>query len=158
MSTSELTRSETDRRLYALPGVGTLRRRGWTSRAASAEADGRRWEIARRGIWHPWVEAVDPAGATTGRFTTRGLSRGGTLWWMERELALRPASRWREHYALVDGERELAVIEARGWGRRPVKVTVDDPAALETGLLLFAVFVVQGLADDSAAASVVSSG
>lgn len=158
MSSSELTRSTADRRLYALPGVGTLRMRGWTARAASAEAEGRRWEIARGGLWRQSVEARDPAGATTGRFSASGSHRGGRLQWLDRELAVRPASRWREHYALIDGDRELAVIEARGWGRRPVKVTVDDPAGLDPGLLLFAVFVVQGLADDSAAASVFSSG
>ena len=46
-----------------------------------------------------------------------------------RELALRPASRWRERYALADGDHELAVFDGRGWGRRPVTVVVDDPAA-----------------------------
>jgi hypothetical protein len=41
-----------------------------------------------------------------------------------RELMLRPASRWRERYALAEGDHELAVFEGKGWGRRPVKITV----------------------------------
>jgi hypothetical protein len=84
-----------------------------------------------------------------GEFEPRGLRRGGTLRWAGRELTLRPASRWRERYALADGDRELAVFDGKGWGRRPVKVSVDDPEALEPGLLLFAVFVVRGLAADA---------
>jgi hypothetical protein len=34
-----------------------------------------------------------------------------------------------------------------------VKVTVDDPAALDPGLLLFAAFVVRGLAEDASSAA-----
>jgi hypothetical protein len=154
----ELMRTAADRRVFALAGVGTLRWKGWASRAASAEADGRRWEIARGGLWRRTMEATDATGATTGRFATRGLRRGGSLRWIDRELALRPATRWRERYALVDGDRELAVLEARGWGRRPVRITVDDPQRLDRGLLLFAAFVVRGLANDAVAASVLSSG
>jgi hypothetical protein len=45
------------------------------------------------------------------------------------------------------------VLDGRGWGRRPVKVSVDDPDALEPGLLLFAVFVVRGLAEDAGTAA-----
>jgi hypothetical protein len=53
----------------------------------------------------------------------------------------------------------LAVFEGKGWGRRPVKVTVDDPRALDPGLLLFAAFVVRGLGEDaSAAAGATASG
>ena len=61
-------------------------------------------------------------------------------------------------YVLAERERELALIDAKGWGRRPVKVTVDDRQALDPGLLLFAVFVVLGLANDAAAASAASAG
>jgi hypothetical protein len=50
---------------------------------------------------------------------------------------LRPASRWRERYALAEDDHELAAFEGKGWGRRRVKVTVDDPRALDPGLLLF---------------------
>jgi hypothetical protein len=45
----ELTRTPGDRRLYTLEGVGTLRLQGFVSRTATAEADGMRWRIARRG-------------------------------------------------------------------------------------------------------------
>ena len=112
----ELTRTAADRRVFALLGVGTLRWKGQASRAASAEADARRWEIARRGLWRRTMEATDATGTTTGRFATRGLRRGGSLRWLDRELALRPATRWRDRYALIDGDRELAVLEAHRLG------------------------------------------
>jgi hypothetical protein len=88
-----------------------------------------------------------------GEFEPRGLRRGGTLRWAGRELALRPASRSRERYALADGERELAVFDGKGWGRRPVALIVDDSAAVEPGLLLFGAFVVRGLASDASASA-----
>jgi len=56
-----------------------------------------------------------------------------------------------------DGVRVLRasrpILDGKGWGRRPVKVTVDDAEALEPGLLLFAAFVVRGLAEDSGGAA-----
>jgi hypothetical protein len=145
----ELTRNEGDRRLYALADIGTVRLKGWLSRTASVEANGRTWEISRRGLLRRTIEAGDATGQTVGRFAPHGVHRGGTLRWLDRELVLRPVSRWRERYALADGDREFAVIEGRGWGRRPVKITVDDPRALDPGLLLFAAFVVRGVAQEA---------
>ena len=163
MADLELTRTQGDRRLYELEGVGSLRLQGLASRTATAEAGGTRWQIGRRGFWRRLIVATDAAGAAVGEFEPRGLRRGGTLRWAGRELVLRPASNWRERYALADGERELAVLDGKGWGRRPVKVTVDDPDAVEPGLLLFAAFVVRGLAEDAqgaagAAASTAATG
>jgi len=149
----ELTRSRDDRRLYVLEGVGTLRLRGWLSRGATAEVEGRRWEIERRGILVPATEAFDAGGTVVGEFHGRVLRRGGTLRWGERELELRPASVWRSRYALADGERELAVLDGKGWGKRPVAVVLDDPAAIDPGLLLFAVYVVRSLAEDSSSSA-----
>ena len=62
-----------------------------------------------------------------------------------------PAIRWRERYALADGDRELAVSDGKAWGRRPVRVTLEDAAGLDPGLLLFAAYVVRGLAEDAGA-------
>jgi hypothetical protein len=73
--------------------------------------------------------------------------------WARREFVLRPASQWRERYALAHGDTELAIIDGKGWGRRPVAVTIDDSASLDPGLLLFAAFVVRGLAEDASAAA-----
>jgi hypothetical protein len=42
MGDLELTRAPRDRRLYVLADIGSVRLKGWASRAASAEADGRR--------------------------------------------------------------------------------------------------------------------
>jgi hypothetical protein len=149
----ELTRTRTDRRVYALGDIGTLRLEGPFSRAATASADGVSWRFARSGFWRRSLEATDAAGTGVGDFQPRSLRRGGTVRWVGRELTLRPASSWRERYALADGDRELAVIDGKGWGRRPVKVSVDDHEAVEPGLLLFAAFVVRGLAADAQAAA-----
>jgi hypothetical protein len=147
----ELTRTREDRKLYALEGVGTLRLKGWLGRGATAQAGDRTWEIVRRGVFTPATEATDEAGAVAGAFRGRGIRRGGTLTWEGRELTLRPASAWRERYALADGDRELAVFDGKGWGKRPVAVRVEDPRAVEPGLLLFAAFVVRALAEDAGA-------
>ena len=97
------------------------------------------------------------SGSVVGTFDPRALRRGGALEWSGRALHLRPASRWRERYALADGDRELAVFDANGWGKRPVRVTLDEPAAVEPGLLLFAAFVVRGLAEDATTAAATAS-
>lgn len=129
------------------------------SRRATAEAGTRAWSLNRVGFWQRGIQATDAAGTVVGEFEPRGLRRGGTVRWHGRELALRAASRWRERYALADAERELAVLDGKGkgWGRRPVKVTVDDAGAVEPGLLLFAAFVVRGLAADASAAAATTS-
>jgi hypothetical protein len=82
---------------------------------------------------------------------------GGVLTWSGRELELRPASKWRERYALAEGMRELALLDSKGRSRRPVKVSVDEPEAVDPGLLLFAAFVVRGLAEDANTAAAAGS-
>jgi hypothetical protein len=153
MADLELTRSRDDRRTYVVDGVGALRLEGWLSRRASAETGAGSWAFARRGMLRATMQATDAAGAEVGFFDPRTIRRGGTLTWGGRELGLRPASHWKDRYALADGDRELAVLEGKGWGRRPVRITIDDPAEVEPGLLLFAAFVVRGLAEDTASAS-----
>ena len=106
-----------------------------------------------RGLLKRRVEASDAAGTVVGEFEPRSVRRGGILRWGGQELALRPASSWRERYALADGDRELALFDGKGWGRRPVKVTVDEPGSIESGLLLLAAFVVRGLAEDAGSAA-----
>ena len=146
----ELTRSRDDHSLYVLEGVGTLRLEGLFSTRATAEADGQQWQIGRRGFWRQ-LQATDATGAVVGTFDGR-LRGGGTLTWDDRELALRRASVWRERYALADGELDLALFDARSWGKRPVTVTIDDPGALDPGMLLFGAFVARSLAHDTASA------
>ncbi len=158
MADLELRRTPQDRRLYEIEGVGTLRLEGFGARRATAQAGEGGWEIARRGFLRGTVEATDAAGVAEGSFEGRALRRGGTLRWRDRELTLRPASMWRERYALADGDRELAVLDGRSWGKRPVRITIDDPAGIEPGLLLFAAFVVRGLAEDGGAASGAAAG
>jgi hypothetical protein len=149
----ELTRKPGERRLYVLERVGTLRLEGVASQRATAEADGERWRLGRPRFWSRATEATDASGAVVGEFEPRTVRRGGVVRWAGRELALHPASSWRERYALTDGDRELALLEGGSWGRRPVKVSMDDLDAVEPGLLLFAAFLVRRLAHDAAAAA-----
>lgn len=65
---------------------------------------------------------------------------------------------WRERYALVEDGRELVTIEGVA-AKRPVKVTLQDAgAAIDPGLLLFAVFVVRALSEDAGAAAGATAG
>jgi hypothetical protein len=147
----ELRRLPRDRGAYELEGVGVLRLGGLLSTRATAEAGGARWRIGRRGFWRE-LQATDDLGAVAGAFERRLLG-GGTVRWHDRSYALRRASLWRERYALADGDREVALLDAKGWGRRPVRITVADPAAIDPGLLLFAAFIVDTLAGDAGAAA-----
>jgi hypothetical protein len=130
-----------------------LRPLGLFSRSATVEANGDTWQVGRRGFWQRLVEASDATGATVGQFEPNSLRRGGRLRWDGRELTLRPASAWRQRYALAEGDRELAILDGKSWGWRPVKVSVDDLGAIDAGLLLFAAFVVRGLAEDAGSAA-----
>jgi hypothetical protein len=149
----ELTRDPADRRRYVLEGVGSLRLEGWSKRRATLDGGGRSWHATPVGFWKRRVEATDAAGSPVADFEPRSFKRGGVLRVGTRELQIAPASRWKERYALKDGDRELAVLEAKGWGKRPVRIAVDDPSAVDPLLLLFAAFVARKLAEDAAAGS-----
>jgi hypothetical protein len=153
MAEFELTRSSDDRRLYTLDGIGSLRLEGLMSRRATATAAGATWRIGRSGFWGRAVQAFGSANTLVGEFDPRAIRRGGELRWNGRLLELRPASAWRERYALAVGDHEIALIEGKAWGRRPVKVEILRPEAVEPGLLLFAAFVVRGLAEDASSAA-----
>lgn len=157
MADLELTRAPGDRRLYVLEGIGTLRVAGLLSRSAAAEAGSRRWRFAVHGILRRTIEAVDEHGGVVGSFDGRSIRRGGELRWEGRTYVLRTASAWRERYALAVGERELALLDGRGWGKRPVRVTVEDPPAIDAGLLLFAAYVVRTLAEDAGSTAAAGS-
>jgi hypothetical protein len=157
MTELELTRTPGDRRRYALEDIGTIHLEGLFARSANAEAGSDHWQFVRSGFWQRVMQATDAAGNVVGEFRPRDLRRGGTLEWAGRELTLRPASSWRERYALADGDEELVILDGKSWGRRPVSVSIPDGQAVEPGLLLFACFVVRQLAvnaaNDSAAGS-----
>jgi hypothetical protein len=158
MTELELTRTSGDRRLYALEGIGTVRLEGLFSNSATAEAAGSRWQINRRGFWRREIEATDAAGAVMGEFVPRDIRRGGTLRWGGRELTLRPVSPLRERYSLSEGDRDFILLDGKGWGRRPVKITLTEPEAIEPGLVLFAAFVVHRLAANSSASAGAAAG
>jgi hypothetical protein len=146
MTELELTRTPHDRRLYSLGDVGTIRLEGLFSNDATARADNDTWRLTRRGLWQRVIHATDHVGAIVGEFRPRDIRRGGTLRWAGRELQLRPVSALRERYALHERGRDLAVLDGKSWGKRPVKITLLDSDAVEPGLLLFATFVVHRLA------------
>ncbi|MFN0153125.1 MAG: hypothetical protein ACKVUT_01945 [Gaiella sp.] len=149
MTEHELTRTSGDRRLYSLEGIGTVRLEGLFSNRATAVAAGSSWRINRRGFWQREIEATDAAGAVVGELVPRDIRRGGRLRWGDHELTLRPVSPLRERYALSEDNRELVLLDGKGWGRRPVKITLTEPEAIEPGLVLFAAFVVHRLAANS---------
>lgn len=149
MAELELTRSDDDRRLYRISGVGELHFEGLLARRATARAGGGVWSFRPVGMWKTTFHASGPGGIGAGSFTRTKLRRGGSLRWGVRDFQLRVASRWRERYALVDQGSELAVFDAKSWGKRPVKILIDDPGLVQPGLLLFAAFTVRQLAGDA---------
>jgi hypothetical protein len=152
----ELIRSAGDRRLYELAGIGTIRMPSLFARGPAIATAGRTsWRFERR-FWSRGATATDDGGAMCGEFEPRTLRRGGTLRWNDRELALRPASSFRERYALADGNREVALFDGKSWGKRPVKVTLEEDS-LDPGLVLFAAWIVRGLAEDAGTAAAVAS-
>lgn len=159
MTELELTRSRDDRRAYVIDGIGTLRLGGMLSRSATAEAAGGvggragPWTLGRRGLLRSTFEAVDAAGDVVGEFDPRAFRRGGALRWERATFQLRPASAWKERYALADDEWELALIEGRAWGKRPVRITLNAPDRVPPGLLLFTAYIVRALAEDTASAA-----
>ncbi len=144
----ELRRSRDDRKRFDLAGAGSIRLGPWYRGGATILAGDELLEVERRGMFRRTIEALDAAGGVVGRFGPQGWKRGGPLWWDGRELALAPSSFWRERYALVDGDRDLALLDGKGWGSRPVRIRLDDPAT-EPALLLFAAYVVDQLAADA---------
>lgn len=159
MTELELRRTATDRRLYALDCIGTLRFEGFWARTATAEADGHSWSFSGpRGLWRRVIQATDATGIAAGWFEASGWRwRGGTMRWDDRHLGWVTGGRWRERYVLVESERELALLDGNEWSWRPVRVTVVEPQAIAPGPLPFAAFVVHQLANDRAAAAAASS-
>jgi hypothetical protein len=137
-----------------IEGVGTLRLTGWASRAATAEAGARTWQIKYLGFTSRVIHAADSAGAIVGLFESerRTPRRGGALRWSDREFDLRHDSTRREHYTLLEGDRRFATLKAKNCGKRPLNITVhDDLAAIDLGLLLLTAFVVLALAENTLA-------
>jgi len=144
----ELTRDNVDADLWVLEGVGTLRRTGRISRAATAEAGGLSWQIVRRGWVRPGFRAADATGAVVGELKGSFMDRGETLRWSDRALILRADELRRGGYVLLEGERRLASMAPERFGKRPLDVTLDD-LTVDPGLLLFMAFVVQAYSDDA---------
>jgi hypothetical protein len=147
---ADLVLTRTDKRLYSLDGVGTLSpREGVLERG---DGPGGREELALR-----LPRMVPPAhrgdrrdGPADRTFeSNRGFRRGGTVRWERRDFTLQSRSTWKaQRFALLEGDRDMAVFEGRAYDRRPVTVSIE-PGALDAGLLLFVAFVVRGLVLDA---------
>src|SRR3954454_10719509 len=56
-----------------------------------------------------------------------------------------------ERYVLSEADRDLAHLDAKGWGKRPVRISLAvDPGELDSGVLLYTAFIVHQLAGDAA--------
>src|SRR4051794_33477471 len=160
----ELSRVPGDRRLYALGSLGALRLHGMLLRSATARAGEETWRFTRSSVWQRSLRATDALGADIGTFRPRLIGRGGTMRWRGRQYSVRPDGLLRQLYAIADGNRDLVLVEAIGWGgwaRTPVRLVLEHPRAVAPGLLLFASFVVGTLADraasDASASAAVTS-
>jgi len=151
MSELRLTRSPEDRKLFVLAGVGTIRNGRWFKRSAELCAEtGDSWQVDRKGFRARPV-FTDGVGGEPARFEVYGtFKRGGRL-----EIAgagtyeLKPASHFKERYALSAEGRELATIEASGWSaKRPVTVEVGGQTEVDDLVLLAACWMVQQYAQD----------
>lgn len=129
-------------RMYAVKDVGTLRVTGWTWSVAIAEAGGRSWQITRRGVCPPVIQAADAAGDVVGEFSGRRPYHSAPIRWCNRELILR---RDGTSYDLVDHDGKIATIDGTGPGNRHLTITINDTDDTDPGLLLFAIYVAQSL-------------
>jgi hypothetical protein len=154
----ELIRSPGSRRLYTIEGVGTLRFRGFLLWRASAEASGASWSFRRGGIVRIAIRASGATGVLVGEFAPRALTRGGPLRWEGRELELLPVSKGKQRYALRDQGQDLAVLDAKSFGKRPVRIAVERPDVVDPGLLLFVAFAARQMTDDANASAAAAIG
>lgn len=133
--------------LWVLPGVGTLRRTGRISRAATAEAVGRRWSIVRFGWVRTGFRAADEAGVPVGELPGKLMGRSEALRWGDRALTLRPDPARRGGHVLRDGERPLATMAPEREGKRPLDVVVEDSGRRRATAVM--AFVVRAYSDDA---------
>ena len=144
----ELLQAPDNQDRWVLPGVGSFLRTGRVSRAATAEADGRRWFIKRFGLVRTGFTASDEAGTVVGEVRNPISGRSNCLRWAGRDLRLvRDGPRLRG-YALCDGDRRLAVMTPKRSGRRQLDIVLEDPS-VDAGLLLFQAFIAQAYEDDA---------
>ena len=148
MTQVELLQDPGDEDRWVLPGVGSFLRTGRVSRAATAEAGGRRWSIKRVGLVRAGFTASDETGAVVGEIRNRISGRNDRLRWAGRDLRLVDDGPRLWGYALYDGEHRLALMTPKRRGKRQLDVVIEDPS-VDPGLLLFQAFIVQAYEDDA---------
>ena len=84
----ELLQAPDNEDRWVLPGVGSFQRTGQVSRAATAEAGGRRWSIKRFGLVRTGFNASDEAGTVVGEVRNPISGRSDRLRWAGRDLRL----------------------------------------------------------------------
>lgn len=143
-----LVRSADDRRRYDIDGVGSLRRVGLFSRTTLLFPDGGEPLTAQSRVsLSGAAEVVAPGGDVVGEFAEQALlGHGGDLTWRGRRLRLGSGTVLISRYVLRDGDTTLLEVQARGWGDRPVDVSLGEEA-VDPGLVLFALWLTQGFVD-----------
>ncbi|MGI8428091.1 MAG: hypothetical protein ACR2OB_02030 [Solirubrobacteraceae bacterium] len=112
----------------------------------------------RTGFGRSRIELRDAGGSVVGGFVPSGaFKRGGEVELQGRRLSWEPSSRWKSHFLLRDGERELAHFEARSSGKRPVKVRVEDSPSADELAVLFGCWLAKVAADDAMTAAAAAS-
>lgn len=160
MAELTLTEDPDDKRRWTLEGVGELRwEKGmFKNGEATLTADGTTWSL-ENATFSSKATAVDAAGTEVASYEPKSaFKRGGELVVGDRAWALKPAARFKNRYALVDGDTELATIETEGWAQRRVVVELEDPASVPGEVLLMACWRVRGFAEESAGATASVSG
>ena len=155
MAELTLTEDPGDKRHWTLEGVGDLRwEKGlFKNGEARLEASGASWSL-ERSTFSSKAKALDATGSEAARYEPKvAFSRGGELVVGGRSWTLKPASHWKNRFALLDGEAELATIETEGWAQRKVEVALEQEGAVPGEVLLMACWLVRGFAEESAAAT-----
>jgi hypothetical protein len=99
------------------------------------------------------LQAKEAAGTVVGEFVPRDIRRSGALRWGDRQLALSPVSLLASATRSAKVSGDLVLLDGKGRGRRPVRISLQAPDELEPGLLLFTAFVVHRLAANASGSS-----
>ncbi len=150
-----MVRSETDRKVYTLPGIGSLRRQAWYGVRTDASAvDGTSWTFAHTSWTGVASEATDRYGTVVGRYRGRGFfRREADVEWAGRTFQARRVGAFKVSIELREQDRLVMTTWPGTWNAKMSRVDVDDNARLEPGLVLFAVWRAQAEMEASAAAA-----
>jgi hypothetical protein len=149
-------RSDEDRLKVDLDGHGSLRRLGRLRAAALLTTpDGTVLHADQRGAFRQTTRVLDPVGAEVGDYRRSSIfTTGGTVTWRGTPYELVVESMWRSRYRLELAGRPVLEVRGRGHGKNPASFSLFDPA-VDAGLLLFLVFLLQMFSRNASSATAV---